>query len=163
VLIGIGRICVAHPPAGGRGDGQRAAGPERAAGIGRREAPPCSWARAAPVRAAPLAMARVQERDGRWRIVEEARAPARAACRARTYESRTSSASRLGRGHRVGRRAPSRRMKALDLDSISSPIASAIRPHGGPGGGRRAAELGTGIRLHGAPAMHPAPPAILSF
>jgi hypothetical protein len=34
----------------------------------------------------------------------------------------------LGRGHRVERRAPSRRMKALVLDSVSSPIASPIRP-----------------------------------
>jgi len=64
-------------------------------------------------------------------------------------------ASWKGRGHRFNRRAPSRRMKAPVLHSLSPPIMSPIRPPAvaAPDDGGRAPELAAVIALREAPTV----------
>ena len=119
---------VAHPPVGGRGDGQRAA----SARPGRRH-------KTAQTTSHPSSRVahdgRGERRDGGRCVGERARAA--------IHFPRLQLQS-LGRGHRVARRAPSRRMTAVPSARVPSPVAS---PADGP---RRAAgrPVGHGGRGH---------------
>jgi hypothetical protein len=137
---------VAHPPAGGRGDGRRAAG----AGVGRRHqaAGGASDALGRGRRqseAAERTIGHIQQRDG-LSFFEEASPRGRRIARP---TARTRRVTAHGRGYRFWVRAPSRRMKALVSDSVPSPIASPHPHAGGRGDGRRVAGAGTGRRHRG--------------
>ncbi len=97
-------------------------------------------------------MGRGEWRDGR--AMRRGRAPAaggvsRAACRSHAP------APDARRGHRVGRRAPSQRLKAPASTSISRRRSRRPSARGGCGDGQRAAGAGraAGLRLHEAPAV----------
>jgi len=69
-----------------------------------------------------LAMGRVERRDGGWGVVEGPRVPGHCWRAARGLPLAHFQRQARGCGHRFGRRAPSRRMKALASESIASPI-----------------------------------------